>query len=98
MKYIKDYLTESDTKSVCIHCPTLEEAQKINKLLKEAGARGFSEYDTASYWNTYKENYVALTGYSSTYADINYAKSYSLHIISASEFLEPVVNNSYSIF
>jgi len=94
MEDIKNYIGNSFT---CIHCPTFEEAEKINALLLLAGCSGLSG-NLSTHWNTYKENSVIYTEKRTLFADVKYAKSENNTIIPASSFLGSVVNNSYSIF
>lgn len=106
MKYISlKYLIGRH--DIFIHCPTLEEAQMMNKLLQEEGASGFSKENIVEYWNRYKQYFVISVKTMSSFADITFAKKHEYSILPCSEFLvlqpeapilEPIINNSYSIF
>jgi hypothetical protein len=95
MKDIKEHFGKENT---FIHCPTFEQAQRINDLLILVGSRGFSEKELETYWNVYKDQYVVSTSKHAGYANVEYVQNYNYKLLSASDFLEDTINNSYSIF
>lgn len=86
MKYIKDYLG----KSVAIHCPTKEDAEKICKLLNVVGKVSYP-----SYWETYKERTAFCTDNNGSFCNVEWYKEQGYTIFEASEFLNEYAYDIY---